>query len=72
MMEIAYLAGDIDEAMASLKQAMAKNHILHFDYQKMPMFQKLWEHKEWPALQDESNKRAAIQRDLYLKLSVKN
>jgi TolB-like protein/Tfp pilus assembly protein PilF len=72
MMEVAYLAGNIDEAMERLKQAMAKNYILHFDYQKMPMFQKLWEHKEWPAILAESNKRAAIQRDLYLKLSAED
>jgi TolB-like protein/Flp pilus assembly protein TadD len=70
-MEIAYLQGDIDRAISHLQNAMQQNYIVHFAYRINPIYKKLRAHPGWPAILAESNRRAAIQRDLYLKLSAK-
>lgn len=67
-MEIAYLEGDIDTAIANLKQAMEQNYIVNFEYQINPIYKKLRAHPDWPAIIAESNKRATVQRELYLEL----
>ena len=67
-MEIAVLDGDIDKAIVLLKNAMKKNYIVHNDYLKRTIYQKLRAHPEWPAIIAQSNKRASEQRDLYFKL----
>ncbi len=67
-MEIAYLEGDIEKAIVSLKKAMEKNYIMNFEYKATPMYKKLREHSDWPAIIAESDKRAAEQRERYLKL----
>ncbi len=66
-MELAFLEGDTEKAIANLKLAMAKNYIIDYLYKTMPMFKKLRKHSDWPALLAESDRRAAIQRDIYLK-----
>jgi TolB-like protein/cytochrome c-type biogenesis protein CcmH/NrfG len=68
VMEIAYLEGDIDKAIAALQQAMEQNYIVNFEYQVNPIYKKLRAHPDWPAIIAESNKRASVQRELYLKL----
>ena len=67
-MEIAYLEGDIDTAIANLKKAMEQNYIVNIEYQLNPIYKKLRAHPDWPSIMAESNKRAAIQRELYLEL----
>jgi tetratricopeptide (TPR) repeat protein len=68
MMEIAYLEGDLEKAIASLKQAMKKKYIIEAKYKGLKMYKKLREHPEWSTILLESDRRAAIQRELYLKL----
>ena len=68
VMRIAYLEGDIQKAMANLKQAMDKKYIIDYDYKVEPMYKKLREHPDWPALLAESERRATIQREIYMKL----
>ena len=70
VMEITYLGGDIDKAITNLKKAMEQNYIVSFEYQTYPMYKKLRAHPDWPGIMAESNKRAAIQRELYLTLSA--
>ena len=71
IMEIAYLDGDIDKAVVNLKKAMERNYILNFEYKANSTYKKLREHPEWPSIMAESDKRAAVQRDIYLKLVAK-
>jgi len=68
VMEIAYLEGDIAKAIANLKQAMTKHYIISSSIKFQAMYKQLRQHPEWPAILAESDKRAAIQRELYLKL----
>ncbi len=68
VMEIAVLEGDIDLAISELMKAMKKNYIVHYDYQKRIIYQKLREHPDWPTIITESNRRASVQREIYLKL----
>ncbi len=65
---IAFLEGDIDKVISNLKLAMDKNYILDIGYKIDPMYEKLRQHPEWPSLLEESDKRAAVQREIYLKL----
>ena len=67
-MEIAFLEGDSEKAITSLKNAMTSKYIISFKYKELAMYKKLREHPEWPALLAESDKRAAVQREIYLKL----
>ena len=71
-MEIAYLEGDIDRAIINLKSAMSiandKKYIIGFKYKVLPMYKNLRQHPDWPILLAESERRAAIQREIYLKL----
>jgi TolB-like protein/Tfp pilus assembly protein PilF len=68
VMAIAYLEGDLEKAITSLKQAMKKQYIIEYYYKTLPMYKKLREHPEWSALLAESDKSAAEQREIYLKL----
>ena len=71
-MEISYLEEDIQKAMANLKKAMNKTYIIGNYYITNPMFKKLRQHPDWSALLEESDKRAAVQREIYLKLVAEN
>ena len=62
------LEEDIDKAIFQLKKAMKKNYIVHYNYQKRTIYQKLRAHPDWPAIIAESNRRASVQREIYLKL----
>ena len=67
-MEIAYLEGDIKRAITELKLAADKNFIVDFELKTLPMYKKLRARPEWSALLTESDKRAAVQREIYFKL----
>jgi TolB-like protein/Tfp pilus assembly protein PilF len=72
IMEIAHLQGDINKAIANLKEAMKKDYIVNFEYKNNPIYKNLRAHPDWPAIIAESDKRAAIQRERYLKLSAES
>ena len=67
-MKIAFLEADIDKAIEYLQAAMARGYILDFQYIFIPVYAKLRQHPEWPAILSESDNRAVIQREIYLKL----
>ncbi|MFT5451851.1 MAG: TolB-like protein/Tfp pilus assembly protein PilF [Enterobacterales bacterium] len=67
-MTIAYLEQDIDKAILNLKKAMDKKYIINYYLKTVPMYKKLRQHPEWPAILAESDKRAAKQREIYLNL----
>jgi TolB-like protein len=67
-MEIAFLENDIDKAIEYLHIAMVNGYIIHYEYRDYPMYNSLREHPDWPALLAESDRRAAEQREIYLKL----
>lgn len=67
--DLALLDSDLSKAMNYLKSAMDKGLILGRMYQKLdPLYWSLHEHPDWPALLAESEKRATVQREIYLKL----
>tara|TARA_R110000737_G_scaffold281582_1_gene288194 strand:- start:3838 stop:5985 length:2148 start_codon:yes stop_codon:yes gene_type:complete len=68
VMEIAYLEGNTEQAIANLKLALANNYIVDYDYKTIPMFKRLRQHPDWLAILRESDKRAAEQREIYFKL----
>ena len=70
-MEIAVLEGKTDEAVQYLKEAVKRGYILETPYIISPIYNKLREHSEWPAILIESNKKAEEQRLIYLDLVEK-
>jgi hypothetical protein len=70
IMEIATLENDIEKAIDNLKKAMDKSYIISYRYKMSLMYKKLREHPDWQAMLDESNKRAAAQRQIYFKLAA--
>jgi TolB-like protein/Flp pilus assembly protein TadD len=68
-MDIAYLDGDIDKTIRAMQSAMEKGYIVDYDFQKIPMYEALRTHPQWPEIMAESNQRATEQRTLYLKLA---
>ncbi len=67
-MEVAYLDGDLELAIANLGKAVDRRNIIRFEYKALPMYKELREHPEWPAILAESERRAANQREIYQEL----
>jgi len=67
-MSIALYEDNLDFAIQHLKKAMDKGYIIGYNYRKEHIYMKLRQHPEWQAIFAESNRRAVIQREIYLKL----
>lgn len=69
--QIAFAESDIDKMVELLNtlQQRETDSILNFEYNHLPMYQKLREHSRWPSLLAESDKRAAKVREEYLRLA---
>ena len=65
---VAYLEGDVERAVEYLKIALEKKFLFYLSIKNDPMYNKLHQHPDWLELLEESNERAKVQRELYLKL----
>jgi len=67
---IAFLEGDINEAIEQLKLAVSEGQILDISIKKFPMYKAVRAHPDWPDLIDKSNRHAAEQREIFLRLEA--